>query len=101
QAPIMRRAELATRALLPPRDDWRRREHTLLPTYDALLDKFMPPGFLVTGQRRLVDSYAGADGLLHIARRRPSLDFLQLVPPAVRTPVTSALARAQRHAGPA
>jgi two-component system CheB/CheR fusion protein len=31
QAPIMRRTELATRALLPPRDDWRRREHTLLP----------------------------------------------------------------------
>jgi two-component system, chemotaxis family, CheB/CheR fusion protein len=101
QAPIMRRTELATRAVMPPRDDWRRREHTLLPTYDALLDKFMPAGFLVTGQRRLVDSYAGADTLLHISPRRPSLDFLELVPPAVRTPVTSALARAQRQSGPA
>src|SRR4051812_37685305 len=44
----------------------------ILQTYDQLLDKFMPPGFLVDEDRNLVDSFAGAEKLLRLKRRRPS-----------------------------
>jgi two-component system, chemotaxis family, CheB/CheR fusion protein len=77
-----------------------RTEARLLPVYDALLDRFMPPAFLVSEQRMLVDSYNGAEKLLQIARRRPSQDFLDLVPQPVRVAFAAALARVQREPGP-
>jgi two-component system CheB/CheR fusion protein len=78
-----------------------RPETRLLPVYDALLDRFMPPSFLVSEQRTLLDSYGGAEKLLAVARRRPSGDFLELVPQDARLAVAGVLARAQREAGPA
>ncbi|HEX3063552.1 MAG TPA: chemotaxis protein CheB, partial [Usitatibacter sp.] len=78
-----------------------RHETRLLPIYDALLDRFMPPSFLVSEQRTLVDSYSGAEKLLQIGRRRPSQDFLDLVPQPARVAIAAALARVQRESGPA
>ncbi|HEX4780699.1 MAG TPA: CheR family methyltransferase, partial [Usitatibacter sp.] len=78
-----------------------RHETRLLPIYDALLDRFMPPSFLVSEQRTLVDSYSGAERLLQIGRRRPSQDFLDLVPQPARVAIAAALARVQRETGPA
>jgi two-component system CheB/CheR fusion protein len=77
-----------------------RQEQRLLPMYDALLDRFMPPGFVVSEQRSLIDSYNGAEKLLQLARRRPSQDFLDLVPQPVRPAIAAALARVQREPGP-
>jgi two-component system, chemotaxis family, CheB/CheR fusion protein len=77
-----------------------RAEQRLLPIYDALLDRFMPPSYLVSEQRTLVDSYGGAEKMLQIARRRPSQDFLDLVPQPARVAVAAAFARLQREAGP-
>ncbi len=77
-----------------------RGENKLLPLYDALLDRFMPAAFLVSEQRTLIDSYNGAEKLLQVAARRPSSDFLDMLPPTVRAPLAAALARAQREPGP-
>jgi two-component system CheB/CheR fusion protein len=78
-----------------------RPETRLLPMYDALLDRFMPPSFLVSEQRTLLDSYGGAEKLLGVARRRPTGDFLEMVPETARMAVAGVLARAQREVGPA
>ena len=43
----------------------------LLATYDRLLDRFMPPSFLVDEHGQLVDSFGGAESLLKIKARRP------------------------------
>jgi two-component system CheB/CheR fusion protein len=80
--------------------DAQRPETRLLPIYDALLDRFMPPSFLLSSQRALLDSYNGAEKLLQIARRRPSQDFLDLVPGPARVSVAAALSRVQREPGP-
>jgi two-component system, chemotaxis family, CheB/CheR fusion protein len=90
---------IARRGVVPM--DVPRPEARLIPMYDALLDRFMPPAFLVSEQRTLVDSYNGAEKLLQIARRRPSSDFLELVPQPARVAVAAALARVQREPGPA
>jgi two-component system CheB/CheR fusion protein len=74
-----------------------RPESRLLPIYDSLLDVFMPPSFLVSEQRALIDSYGGAEKLLHINKRRPSSDFLDMVPSEVRLVLAGLLVRAQRE----
>ena len=85
----------------PARSDLGRPETRLLPVYDALLEQFMPPSFLISGQRALLDSYAGAARLLHIPERRPTGDFFELVPPSARMVLTGLFVRAVREPGPA
>ena len=99
----MHRPEIPTRVALRTRQDADRHrpETRLLPTYDALLERFMPRGFLLSEQRTLLDSYGGADKLLRVPPRRLTTDFLDLVPPEVRLPLAGAIARAMREPGPA
>ena len=99
----MHRPEIPTRVSLRTvgETDRHRPETRLLPTYDALLERFMPRGFLLSEQRTLLDSYAGADKLLRVPPRRLSADFLDLVPQEVRLPLAGAVARAMREPGPA
>ena len=44
----------------------------LLSVYDRLLDRFMPPGFLVDEHGHLVDTFGGVESLLKVKARRPS-----------------------------
>ncbi|HYC36958.1 MAG TPA: chemotaxis protein CheB [Usitatibacter sp.] len=98
----MHRPEISTRVALRGHENERSRpESRLLATYDALLARFMPQGFLVNDQRMLLDSFNGAESLLRVPPRRISSDFLDLVPQEVRMPLAGGLARAMREAGPA
>jgi two-component system CheB/CheR fusion protein len=69
-------------------------ERPLLDTYDQLLDLFMPPGFLVDEDHTLVDSFAGAEKLLHERARRPSRNVLELLGDDLRMVVAAAVKRA-------
>src|SRR5687768_2057400 len=88
----MHRPEISTRvALRTGYDSDRNRPETrLLPTYDALLERFMPAAFLVNEQRQLLDSFNGAEALLRMPARRPSAEFLDLVPQEVRMALAGA-----------
>jgi two-component system CheB/CheR fusion protein len=99
----MHRPEIPTRVAMRTmtESDRGRPEARLLPTYDALLERFMPRGFLLGEQRALLDSYGNADKLLRVPPRRLSGDFLDLVPGEVRLPLAGAIARAMREPGPA
>ena len=66
----------------------------ILQTYDQLLDRFMPPGFLIDEDCMLIDSFAGAEKLLKIRRRRPSSSLLDLLEDDLRTVVSGAVQRA-------
>src|SRR5204863_1787972 len=61
--PLGRSARLTTPIELP-------RTHSadpmILATYDQLLDRFMPPSFLVAEDRALIDSFGGAEKLLKV-----------------------------------
>ncbi|MGE0869051.1 MAG: chemotaxis protein CheB [Kofleriaceae bacterium] len=72
----------------------------ILATYDQLLDEFMPPGFLVGEDRVLIDSFAGAEKLLRMRRRRPSTNILELVDDELRTVVAGAIQRAFKDRAP-
>jgi two-component system CheB/CheR fusion protein len=66
----------------------------MLQTYDQLLDRFMPPGFLIDEARVLVDSFAGAERILRVRRRRPSTNILDLLDDELRSIVAGAIQRA-------
>src|SRR5690606_6912992 len=56
----------------------------LLSLYDRLLDRWMPPSFLIDEDRRLIDTFAGAERWLRVNKRRPSSDLLELVSSELR-----------------
>jgi two-component system CheB/CheR fusion protein len=68
----------------------------VLGTYDQLLDRFMPPGFLIDEDCVLIDSFAGAEKLLKVRRRRPSGNVLDLLDDDLRAVVSGAIQRAAR-----
>jgi two-component system CheB/CheR fusion protein len=68
----------------------------LLTVYDRLLDRFMPPSFLVDAEGQLLDTFGGAESLLRIRARRPSQNLLEMLNDDLRTLVSGALHRLRR-----
>jgi two-component system CheB/CheR fusion protein len=66
---------------------------TVLQTYDQLLDRYMPPSLLLDSDRQLLDCFNGAQELLQVKGRRPSLDALSLLDAEIRTTLIGALQR--------
>ena len=69
-----------------------------LAVYDRLLDRFMPPSFLVDGDGQLVDTFGGVEVLLKIRARRPSQLLTDLVTGDLRAVVSGLLHRVRRDA---
>jgi two-component system, chemotaxis family, CheB/CheR fusion protein len=69
----------------------------LLALYDRLLDRFMPPSFLVDEHGQLVDTFGGVASLLSVKARRPSSHLLEMLSDDLRTVVSGALHRVQRE----
>src|SRR4029079_19551083 len=68
----------------------------LLSVYDRLLDRFMPPSFLVDEHGQLVDTFGGVDALCRISARRPSQSLLDMLGDESRSVVSGALHRVRR-----
>jgi two-component system, chemotaxis family, CheB/CheR fusion protein len=71
----------------------------LMPIYDRLLDRYMPPSLLVDENRTLLDTFAGAERWLRLKGRRPSRNLLDLLEPESRTVIAGAIARALKESG--
>jgi two-component system CheB/CheR fusion protein len=85
----------APRSLPPPLPRSGVNPHVLA-IYDRLLDRFMPPSFLVDEQGQLVDKFGGVEALLKIKTRRPSQNLLDMLGDDLRTVVSGALHRVRR-----
>ena len=68
----------------------------LLATYDRLLDRFMPPSFLVNDQGQLVDAFGGIETLLKVKGRRQSQNVLDMLDDELRPVVSAVLHRVRR-----
>ena len=68
----------------------------LVAVYDRLLDRFMPPSFLVDENGHLVDTFGGVGAVLKIRSRRPTQYLLDLLPDGLRTTVAGAMHRVRR-----
>ncbi len=69
-------------------------ETQLLALYDRLLDRYIPPGFLIDEKHELVDSFGGAEQYLQYTRRRPSRRLVELLGGALQVAVAGLLQRA-------
>jgi len=65
----------------------------LLSVYDRLLDRFMPPSFLVDEHGQLVDMFGGVESLLHIKPRRPTQNLMDMLDEEMKTVVSGILHR--------
>jgi two-component system CheB/CheR fusion protein len=88
------RAGVAPRLPLAPRASGVSQQ--TLTVYDRLLDRFMPPSFLVDENGQLIDSFGGADSLLRVKARRPSANLLDMLGDDLRTTVSGILNRVRR-----
>ncbi|HEX6767340.1 MAG TPA: CheR family methyltransferase, partial [Polyangiaceae bacterium] len=91
------RARLAERLPLIDSARLQRVDPQLLASYDRLLDRYMPPSFLVDESARLLDAFAGAERYLRAKARRPSGNLLDMLDGDVRTVVAGALSRVSRE----
>jgi two-component system CheB/CheR fusion protein len=65
-------------------------------SYDRLLDRFMPPAFLVDENARLLDTFAGAERFLKPKSRRPTSNLLDMLDGVLKTLIAGALSRVLR-----
>ncbi len=61
--------------------------------HSLLLSQFMPPSLLIDDQRRLLESFGGAEKFLRLQPRQPSLDVLDLLDPSMRATLSGAIGR--------
>jgi two-component system CheB/CheR fusion protein len=72
----------------------------LLATYDRLLDRFMPPSFLVDQSGNLIDTYGGVESMLKVKPRRPTQNLVEMLSDDLRTVVSGATHRVRRDQEP-
>jgi len=73
--------------------------HASTPTADEadpLLDRYMPPSFLVDDQGQLVDTFGGVDAFLKVKPRRPTQKLLDMLASDLSTVVSGVLHRVRR-----
>ncbi len=68
----------------------------LVSAYDAMLDRYMPPGILINEKRELLHAFGGAERYLQVKPGRPTSDVLDLFDRELRTAVTGAVQRVLR-----
>lgn len=86
---------MALRAARPTYPD-----SNLVKAYDELLGAYVPPSFLVSAQREVLHTFAGAGKYLHLPDGRPSPDILDLVDSDLRLAISGALQRAMKEGVP-
>ncbi|HVR19405.1 MAG TPA: CheR family methyltransferase, partial [Polyangiaceae bacterium] len=69
----------------------------LLASYDRLLDRFMPPAFLIDESARLLDCFSGSERWLRAKSRRPTGSLLDMLDGDLRTVIAGALSRVTRE----
>jgi two-component system CheB/CheR fusion protein len=90
------RPSVAVRSLQPAAQRQAGVPPQLLTTYDRLLDRFMPPSFLVDEQGQLIDAFGGIEALLKVKPRRQSQNILEMLDDQLRPVVSGVLHRVRR-----
>lgn len=91
-------ASSITNPLTSPRRN--RPDSALIASYDNLLDRFMPPSFLVDGSRNLIESFGGVEKFLQVKGRRLSSDLLAMLDTDSASSIAGAINRVIKHRQP-
>lgn len=71
-------------------------DNSLIGTYDRLLDRKMPPSFLVNEKYEMLHTFGGAERFLKLRSGRPTLNLLDLINESLKTALSGALQHAHR-----
>ena len=72
-------------------------DRQLVHDYDMLLGQYMPPGVLIDEQRRVLHCFGDVSHLLQQPHGRFENDLLEMVPEALKIPLSTALHRAAKN----
>ena len=95
--PLLSRSIGMSAPIAPGRPSRATPESQLLATYDALLDRTMPPSFLVDEQGQLIHSFGGAERFLQIRGGRLSTGIMDIIHVDLKTSVAGALQHAAKE----
>ncbi len=97
-SPLLPQLQAVSAALRSPKPAFP--DANLLKAYDELLGAYVPPSFLITPQRELIHTFAGAGRYLRVPDGRPSSDLLDMVDHDLRLAISGALQRAMKESAP-
>ena len=69
---------------------------SLIETYDRLLDRKMPPSFLINEKFEMLHTFGGAEKFLKLRSGRPTNSLVELIDDSLKTAVTGAIQHAFR-----
>ena len=69
---------------------------SLIGTYDRLLDRKMPPSFLINEKFEMLHTFGGAEKYLKLKSGRPTISLVELIDESLKTAVTGAIQHALR-----
>ena len=75
-------------------------DRDLVSTYDALMDRFMPPAVLVNEQREVLHVFGGAGEFLSLRDGRLSANLLELIDGDLKLALTGGLQRVAKSGSP-
>jgi two-component system CheB/CheR fusion protein len=91
----------ATPAMRPsgfgPVDARRTNDRRIIALYDSLLAKHMPPSLLIDEAYQLVHCFGGVENVLRLPGGRATTNVLDLLPHALKTPLSGALQHAAKE----
>ena len=91
-APLMRQPTFS-----PPDSARRSADRRLIALYDNILARHMPPSLLIDEGFQLVHCFGGVESVLRLPGGRATTNVLDLLPPALRTPLSGALQHAAKE----
>ena len=62
---------------------------SLIGTYDRLLDRKMPPSFLINEKFEMLHTFGGAEKYLQLKSGRPTISLVELIDESLKTAVTA------------
>ena len=92
--PLASNSDGAVAKTATPRIQTGRVDASLLGTYDKLLDRKMPPSFLINERFEMLHTFGGAEKYLELKSGRPTLSLIDLIHKSLKTAVTGAIQHA-------
>ena len=86
----------ASSKLTTPTVQTNRVDASLIGTYDRLLDRKMPPSFLINDKFEMLHTFGGAEKFLKLTSGRPTMSLVDLIDKSLKTAVAGAIQHALR-----
>ncbi len=98
-APTFSRAAIARGSISQATTSMVRQNSLISSAYESLLERYVPPSFLLNNRLELLHSFGEAVKFIDMPPGRPTVDILKMVCPELRLAISAAVHRAEQENG--